>query len=161
MDCGWALYSWVKILLFHWFFWWIFTGWPSRKKTFQVFRRPLGGSSSNQWLMEGERKGMICVMIILSSTLFSLLSGEQQAIWESCEQSSLYWGGGGGGVIIGSLDFALVFWLVIVTGLNLKTALSRDYSSVIVCREKIRDTTLSFSRGWHFSCAVACSARSN
>ena len=67
----------------------------------------------------------------------------------------------GGGVIIGSLDFALVFWLVIVTGLNLKTALSRDYSSVIVCREEIRDTTLFFSRGWHFSCTLACSARSN
>lgn len=159
MDCGWALYSLVKILLFHWFFRWIFTGWPSWKKTFQVFRRPLGGSSSNQWLMEGERKGMICVIIILSSTLLSLRSDEQQAIWESCEQRGLYWGVGG--VIIGSLDFALVFWLVIVTGLNLKTALSRDYSSVIVCREEIRDTTLSFSRGWHFSCALACSASSN
>ena len=48
-----------------------------------------------------------------------------------------------------------------MTGLNLKTALSRDYSSVIVCREEIRDTTLSFSREWHFSCALACSARSN
>ena len=126
----------------------IFSGWPSWKKTFQVFRRPLGGSSSNQWLRDGGRKGMICVMIILS-TLLSLRSGEQQAIWESCEQRSLYWGvgwggGEGGGVIIGSVDCPLVFWLA-----NLKTVLSREYSSIIVCWEEIRHSLFLADGGFH------------